>query len=521
MSAPNTHENPRKTQPLTRSAYIDSLRDSREIWVHGERVGDVTTHPVFRNSAQMFARQYHALHDPNRSDKLLTTTDTGSGGQTHRFFRVPRSIDDLLAERDALTEWARLVYGWVGQSPEEGAGIVVPLGVAPEAYGAYESNARRWYQKATEQVLFFHHAIHSAMNGLRDPCEVPLIIERETDAGLVFSGSCIVPSSAALSHCGFIVHHTHWPSRAEDYPIAFITPMNSPGVKLQCRPSSNALTRLYGTPFDYPLTSRFEDNDALLTFDSALVPWENVLAFGAGSDGILSFLRAGFAARKNFQESIRLAVKLEFVAGLLMHAAKAAGTVSLSESRAAAGELLSYRNLFWGLSEAQIRAPDPWINGALLPGSDHGVSYRMSSTLVFPRVREIVERIVGTGSVFLTSSAADFSNPVTKSNLEKLVRAQNGYSTLDRVKLMKLLWDAVGVEAQSRLDPPSQTKIIRELRETVYASASATGFADQCMEFADRCLNEYNAEGWTTPDLITTIEPVPALSSRRQTRITF
>ena len=65
MSAPNTHENPRKTQPLTRSAYIDSLRDSREIWVHGERVGDVTTHPVFRNSAQMFARQYHALHDPN------------------------------------------------------------------------------------------------------------------------------------------------------------------------------------------------------------------------------------------------------------------------------------------------------------------------------------------------------------------------------------------------------------------------------------------------------------------------
>lgn len=521
MSAPNSPEILRKTQPLNRTAYIESLRGTREVWLHGERIGDVTTHPVFRNGAHMFARQYHALYDPTRNDKLLARTDTGSEGHTHRFFRVPRSVDDLLAEREALTEWARPLYGWVGQSPEEGASLIVALGVAPEAYGQFESNARHWYRKASEQALFFHHAIHLAMNGLRDPCEVPLIIERETDAGLVLSGSCVVPSCAALSHCGFIVHQTHWPSRAEDYPIAFIAPMDSPGIKLQCRPSSNALTRLYGAPFDYPLTSRFEDNDALLTFDGALVPWENVLAWGSGSDGILSFLRASFAARKNFQESLRLAVKLEFIAGLLMHAAKAAGTVSLAESRAAAGELLSYRNLFWGLSEAQIRSPDPWINGALLPGSDHGVSYRMSSTLVFPRVREIVERIVGAGSVFLTASAADFSNPGTKSNLERLVRAQNGYSTLDRVKLMKLLWDAVGVEAQSRMDQTSQTKVIRELRETVYASAMATGFAEQCMGFANRCLDEYNAEGWTSPDLITTVEPIPALSSRRRTQMSF
>jgi 4-hydroxyphenylacetate 3-monooxygenase len=292
--------------------------------------------------------------------------------------------------------------------------------------------------------------------------------------------------------------------------------MDSPGVKLQCRPSSNVLTRLYGAPFDYPLTSRFEDNDALLNFDAALVPWENVLAWGSGTDGILSFLRASFAARKNFQECIRIAVKLEFIAGLLMHAANAAGTSSLPESRAATGELLSYRNLFWGLSEAQIRAPDPWINGALLPGADHGMTYRIFSTVVYPRVREIIERTVGTGSVFLTASAADFTNPGTQNNLERLVRAQNGYSTLDRVKLMKLLWDAIEVETQSRMDHPSRTKVANELRETVYSSASATGFSEQCRTFASRCLNEYDAEGWSAPDLITTIEPIPALSSRRR-----
>jgi 4-hydroxyphenylacetate 3-monooxygenase len=516
MSAPSTNGPPRKTQPLTRTRYVESLRGPREIWVHGERVADLTSHPVFRNNAHMFGRQYNALHDRARNTKLVTATDTGSDGLTHWFFRVPRSIDDLLAEREALAEWARIVYGWAGQSPEEGASLLVALGVAPEAFGKFESNARNWYRKASENVLFFHHAIQQPMNGLRDPCEVPLIIERETDAGLILTGSAIVPSCAALSHCGFLIHHAHWPSRAEDYPIAFIAPMDSPGVKLQCRPSSSTLTRLYGAPFDYPLTSRFEDNDSLLTFDSALVPWENVLAWGSGTDGILSFLRASFAARKNFQESIRLAVKLEFIAGLLMHAANAAGASGLPESRAATGELLSYRNLFWGLSEAQIRAPDPWINGALLPGSDHGLTYRILSTVVYPRVREIIERTVGTGSVFLTANAADFTVPGTQDSLDRLVRPQNGYSTLDRVKIMKLLWDAVGIEAQSRMDQQSRTKFTNELQELVYSSASATGFADQCIDFANRCLNEYDAEGWSAPDLITTIEPVPALSSRRR-----
>ncbi len=516
MSAPTPNGSPRKTLPLTRSRYIDSLRGTREIWVHGERVDDLTTHPVFQNNAHMFARQYHALHDPKRNTKLLTPTDTGSDGETHCFFRVPRRIDDLAAEREALSEWARIVYGWAGQSPEEGASLIVALGAAPEVFGQFESNARHWYRKASEQALFFHHAIQQPMNGMRDPCEVPLIIERETDAGLILTGSAIVPSCAALSHCGFIVHHAHWPSRALDYPIAFIVPLDSPGVKINCRPSSSTLSRLYGTPFDYPLTSRFEDNDALLTFDAALVPWENVLAWGADTEGILSFLRASFAARKNFLECIRIAVKLEFIAGLLMHAANAAGTSSLPESRTATGELLSYRNLFWGLSEAQIRSPDPWINGAILPGADHGLTCRIFSTVVYPRVREIIERTVGTGSVFLTSNASDFTNPGTQNNLERFVKAQNGYSTLDRVKLMKLLWDAMGVEAESRMDLPSRTKTANDLRETVYSSANATGFSEQCMTFASRCLNEYDAEGWSAPDLITTIEPVPALSSRRR-----
>jgi len=70
--------------------FLASLRDGREVWVHGERVPDVTSHPAFRNSAGQLARLYDALHDPAQRDILTVPTDTGGNGYTHAFFTTPR-----------------------------------------------------------------------------------------------------------------------------------------------------------------------------------------------------------------------------------------------------------------------------------------------------------------------------------------------------------------------------------------------------------------------------------------------
>ena len=39
-------------RPFTGQEYLESLRDGREIYIYGERVDDVTTHPAFRNAAR-------------------------------------------------------------------------------------------------------------------------------------------------------------------------------------------------------------------------------------------------------------------------------------------------------------------------------------------------------------------------------------------------------------------------------------------------------------------------------------
>src|SRR5215510_11334743 len=128
-----------RTRPFTAEEYIASLRDGREIWIYGERVKDVTTHPAFRNTVRMMGRLYDALHD-DRKKILCTETDTGNGGYTHKFFKAPRSVEDMVGSRDAIAEWARVTYGWMGRSPDYKAAFLATLGANSDYYAPFAEN---------------------------------------------------------------------------------------------------------------------------------------------------------------------------------------------------------------------------------------------------------------------------------------------------------------------------------------------------------------------------------------------
>src|SRR5207248_11638672 len=113
ISASSPHERASLTGPYTGKSYRESLHDAHEIWIYGERVKDVTTHPAFRNTSRMLARLYDARHDPKRKDVLTTPTDTGNGGFTHKFFKATKNAEELVGCRDAIAEWARCTYGWI------------------------------------------------------------------------------------------------------------------------------------------------------------------------------------------------------------------------------------------------------------------------------------------------------------------------------------------------------------------------------------------------------------------------
>src|SRR5438132_134168 len=266
-------------RPFTGEEYLESLRDGREIWIYGERVKDVTTHPAFRNTARMIARLYDALHDPALQDVLTTETDTGSGSRTHRYFKAPKSGEEQLAARDAIAAWSRLTYGWLGRSPDYKASFLGTLGANSEFYRPFEANARSWYKKAQERVMYLNHAIiHPPVDrdrGIHERAEVCVHIEKETDAGMYVSGAKVVATGSALTHATFVAHHGLIPVQDRNYAVVFMVPMNTPGVKLISRASYENAAAVMGTPFDYPLSSRLDENDAIFVLDHAFIPWED------------------------------------------------------------------------------------------------------------------------------------------------------------------------------------------------------------------------------------------------------
>src|SRR5690348_17566136 len=102
----------------------------------------------------------------------------------------------------------------------------------------------------------------------------------ETDAGLIVSGAKVVATTSTLTHFNFIANNGALPIRTKPFAFVCMVPTGARGVKLFCRPSYEMTAATMGTPFDYPLSSRMDENDSILIFDNVLVPWENVFAYG-------------------------------------------------------------------------------------------------------------------------------------------------------------------------------------------------------------------------------------------------
>jgi 4-hydroxyphenylacetate 3-monooxygenase len=497
-----------KRTPFTGEEYMESLRDGREIYIYGERVKDVTTHPAFRNTVRMLARLYDALNDPSRNGALTTETDTGNGGITHPFYKGPRSIEDLLASRDAIAEWARITYGWMGRAPDYKASFLATLGANSEYYEPFTENAVRWYRHCQETVAFVNHAIVNPPvdrnRPLDDVKDVYMHVEKEVDGGLIVSGAKVVATTSTLTHYNFIANNAALPIKTEPFAFVCIINNDAPGVKLFCRPSYEMTAAVMGSPFDYPLSSRVDENDSIIVFDKVFVPWENVFCYADVEKANNFFPRSGFLPRFMFHGCSRLAVKMDFIAGLLLKAVASTGVGDFRGVQAQVGEVLAWRNLFWGLTDAMCRNPETWTPGYVNPNLNSALAYRVMSSIAMTKIKEIVENTMASALVYLPSHASDFKNPDVRPYLDQYVRGTDDQPATERVKLMKLLWDAVGTEFGSRhlLYERNYFGDHESIRFQVLGAAEASGDADHYRGFAEQCMAEYDLDGWTVPDLI-------------------
>lgn len=485
--------------PLTGKGYLESLSDGRQVYLDGELVTDVTKHRAFRNSARSIARLYDTLHAPETRD--LMTSEDRHGIRTHRFFMPSYSSEDLLSSREAIAHWARQSYGFMGRTPDYKAAFMASLGADPSWYSPFEDSAKRWYREYAEKVLFLNHVLINPPVDRNRPIheveDVFVHVTDERDDGIVVSGAKMLATGSVLTHATLVAQNSAAQleeGKADDYALVFIAPLATPGKKLICRNSYELSAR---SPWDNPLSSRFDENDAVVIFDRAFIPWENVLVYRDIKKATGFYAQSGFMPRYTLQSGTRLAVKLDFLCGLLQRALKSNGTYEFRGVQTKFGELVGWRNLIWALTAALCHEPMSGPGGSVVPKIEYATLIRLFGTMAVPAARALFAEILGGAPLVLPSSNRDFQNGELRPLIDRFYRGSDG-DAHDRVKLYKLIWDAVGTEFGSRHEwyEINYGGNQEQIRLDTVRFASARGLLAQFDSLVEQCMADYDLDGW-------------------------
>ncbi|TGV15128.1 4-hydroxyphenylacetate 3-hydroxylase [Mesorhizobium sp. M8A.F.Ca.ET.173.01.1.1] len=439
----------------TGEEYLNSLRDGRAVFVDGERVRDVTTHPAFAEGARSAARLFDIASDPAMEERMTFVSPT-SGNRVLRAYQIPKSHADLKARRLASETWSEASFGMIGRSPDHVSGFFCGYAALPEVFAAggkeYGERVVSFYEKLRENHLWATYAIVPPQIDRSKPAHKqsdPTLyagVVKEKDGGIVISGAQQLATAGVYSDYLYLSCIHPLQAGDENYAIGVAIPMNAPGLKLYPRrPFALQATNT----FDYPLTSRFDESDCFVVLDNVFVPWEEVFIYRNIEVCRDQWWKTPSHLYGNLQAQARYATKLRFMVGLLQRMNETTGNSGLPPVMVQMGELTALVSIVEKMLEAQETTATYDERGFMWPDPAALYSVMALQSEINPRMIEVVKELTGAAMITMPSSVKDLDSPETASDIERYM-ASGTTSARDRIRLMRLAWDFVGSEFGNR-----------------------------------------------------------------------
>ena len=475
--------------------YVRGLHDGRTVLLNGERVPNVTTHPAFAAGIRSIANLYDLAADPANRE-LMTYPSPRDGRPTNKSWLVPRSRDDLAARRRAIKFWADASYGLLGRSPDHVASFFAGFAGAPDFYARggqqLADNLSRFAAKAADEDLYVSYVIvHPTVDRSKPAHQQaePYLyagVAAERDNGIVIRGAQMLGTGSVMSDYVLLTVILPLKPGDEDYAISCVVPNSASGLKLYPRrPYALGANSI----FDYPLSSRFDETDSLVVFDDVLVPWEDVFIYKNIELTAGQFSVTAAHVLGNTQSHIRSWAKLQFLVGLIKRCMDLSGRSANTEIVAQLGDLATRVSLIEGMILGAEAAAEPDAFGVMRPKDSLLYASQVFQQAMYPALLNQIRGLMGGSLIQLPATAAELRATPSSGDIDRYIRWPKA-GARDRVKLLKLLWDAVGSEFGSRhlqyemfyAGEPAAIQG-REFRTFDWAAAEA---------LVDRCLATYD-----------------------------
>ncbi len=435
----------------TGTDYADSL-GRRQVYINGEVVSDVRKSRYFKGIIGTLKEMYDFAYNPENQMQFKTSWGT-FGNKT---FMIPGNLSELNERHIAIAKWAEISMGFVGRSPDHVGSFFAGFAANPAVFDRgkmkFSKNVLKHYRRLVDSDLYLSYSIiPPQVDRSKKAHELPdthiqVSLVEERDDGIVVRGSQMLGTGAAVADELFVSCIPPLGEGDEDYALSFVVPMSARGLKLYCRPP-------YGfdrsSVFDYPMSTRFDESDAIVVFDDVFIPWSDVFVFRDVKLLQSQFFETPAHIYGNNQAQIRLSVKLRFIAGLAAKVARMNGTDRIQGVLERLGELASIASMVEGMCLASESSGSMKEYGSFVPNPRFLYGPMGLQAEIYPRAVGILKELSGAGVLQIPSSIRELENPETRADMDKYVRSSSS-GTVDRVKLFRLVWDVIGSEFAGR-----------------------------------------------------------------------
>ncbi|HEX2112051.1 MAG TPA: 4-hydroxyphenylacetate 3-hydroxylase N-terminal domain-containing protein [Gaiellaceae bacterium] len=437
------------TGARTGERFLSGLRgEDREIWLEGEKVTDPSAHPKLEGAARSLARLFDLQHEEPETF-LMESPDTRQPVNVTHI--QPKSREDLERRRIASKRIADATVGMMGRTPDYLNYTFACFAARADVWARYgnEEGARNIveYQKlmrdndlALTHTLINPQVDRSVAEAEQAAGEVSLHKVEDTANGILVRGARMLATLAPFADELAVYPGSDLRLQDAKYAICFAIPIATPGLRFICRDSFSQQRDAW----DYPLSTRFDEMDAVAIFDDVEIPRDRIFLDGDPALHSEVITDSHWRAHIIHQAMTRAWSKLEFAFGLGHTMADMTGVNAFDHVQEKLGELWSMLEMTRagvvaaeaGSFRADGDGVDDWV-----PDERSFVALRGLMPKWIPRALELLQ-LVGGGGFMTTPSRADFEGPLRPA-IEKYFQARNA-SAERRIRAFRLAWDFVG-----------------------------------------------------------------------------